>query len=32
MHVEINMNKNDKYEGLELSYIYIKEKNSFRFY
>ena len=26
------MNKNDKYEGLELSYIYIKEKNSFRFY
>ena len=26
MQVEINMNKNDKYEGLELSYNYIKEK------
>ena len=26
MHVELNMNKNDKFEGIELSYNYIKEK------
>ena len=31
IHVEININKNDKNEGLELSYNYIKEKINFRY-